>query len=369
MPCKDAAASAEWILTDAELRRAVEEWQPVIGLDTEFQRTSTFYPLPGLYQVISGESIYLIDPLSIRDFAPLVNVLEDPGSVKIVHACGEDLELLQHHLGAAPRNLFDTQLANAFQCADFSTSYANLVAQQLGVALDKHETRSDWRQRPLSEEQVRYALEDVVYLPALYDALRRRLDSLDRLPWFEEAMAERGRFAPVPPEEYYRTLKNAWRLGRQQLGVLARLCTWREHRARAEDVPRNRIVWDEHLYTFACRRSLGEGDVWSLLPKPIARRYAGELVAEHAAGLTAEPPPPLPKPLSQAEGAVSKVLREIGRRHAEALDLAQELLARKRDVEACVRHFIGTGELSPDYSGWRAALVGIDFRRELEQLA
>jgi len=369
MPCRDDAASAEWIDSDAGLRAAAASWQAVIGLDTEFQRTNTFYPLPGLYQVVSGERIFLIDPLAVTDFQPLVEVLEDPGRTVIMHACGEDLELLSHHLGAVPTGLFDTQLANAFQSSDYATSYANLVSQLLDVALDKHETRSDWRARPLSAEQQRYACEDVIHLPALHAVLRDRLEALDRLDWFAETMADQGRWLPTAPEDYYRGVKRAWQLNPRQLGALRGLCTWRENRARSEDLPRNRIVWDEHLFDFARRKTLREGDVWNLLPKPIARRYAGELVAEHARALDDEPPPPLPRPLTQAQGALSKELRQIGRVRAEALELAQELLARKRDVEACVRHYLHHGEVSPGYSGWRWPVVGEQFQQTLVRLA
>lgn len=368
MLCRDVAASAEWIDSDAGLRAAAASWETVIGLDTEFQRTNTFHPLPGLYQVVSGERIYLIDPLAVTDFQPLVEVLEDPRRTVIMHACGEDLELLSHHLGAVPTGLFDTQLANAFQSGDYATSYAKLVARVLAVGLDKHETRSDWLARPLSEEQQRYACEDVIHLPALHAELDERLTALDRRHWFAETMADQGRWLPTAPEDYYRGVKKAWQLSGRQLGVLRALCTWRERRARSEDLPRNRIVWDEHLFDFARRKTLREGDVWGLLPKPVARRYAAELVAEHARALDEEPPPPLPRPLTQAQGAVSKALREFGRDRADALDLAQELLARKRDVEACVRHYLDHGEVSPGYSGWRWPVVGEAFQEKLGRL-
>ena len=114
MPFEAATISPEWITTNAGLAAAADCWGAVIGLDTEFQRTSTFYPLPGLYQVVSNGRIYLIDPLSVDDWRPLVDALEDKGRTLVMHACGEDLELMAHHLGAVPQGLFDTQLANAF---------------------------------------------------------------------------------------------------------------------------------------------------------------------------------------------------------------------------------------------------------------
>ncbi len=370
MPCKADAASISWIDSNAGLREAVEAWAPypAIGMDTEFQRTDTYYPLPGLYQVAAGERVYLIDPLSIDAWEPFVNVLNDGSVTKVMHACSEDLELLDHHLGVAPQNVFDTQLANAFQSGDYSTSYAKLVDRLLGVALGQHETRSNWLRRPLSERQVHYACEDVVHLDAMYEALSGRLRELGREHWFADAMAERAEYARVAPDDYYRTVKKAWRLDHRQLGRLRGLCAWRERRAMAEDVPRNRVVWDDHLVRFAREVELTEVQVKDVLPRPIARRYAADIVREHAE-LVAEnaAAAPLERPLTQAQGQVSKRLREIARKCADGLDVAHELIARKRDVDSCIRHFLDTGELSPAYSGWRHHLVGGEFHAVLTE--
>ena len=115
-----------------------------------------------------------------------------------------------------------------------------------------------------------------------------------------------------------------------------------------EDVPRNRVVWDEHLVTFAERRELSEKLIWDLLPKPVARRYARDILLEHRTGQAMDPLPQLEPPLTQRQGEVSKSLREVARAQAEAQQMSQELLARKRDVESCIRHYLQTGELSRD---------------------
>jgi len=367
MPCKGVAVSISWVATDAELSSAVAAWEGVIGLDTEFLRTNTFYPIPGLYQIISGQDVYLVDPLNIDDWRPLVDHLENPDYLVIMHACGEDLELMHHHFGASPQGVFDTQLAHAFVSTEFSTSYANLVSVTLNVTLDKHETRSNWLHRPLTEEQIRYAWEDVVHLPHVYESLSAKLEETGRTAWFRETMNVHGNYQPGNPDEYYRSVKKAWKLDGQTLAVLQSLAAWRERQAMSEDVPRGRVIWDEHLFTFAAMTELDESIVWETLPNPIARKYAGEIVEYHSLGRTASPLPRLERPLTQAQGALSRSLREIARVHAQRHDFAQELLARKRDVEGCVRHFVATGELSSIYSGWRYDLVGAQFRELLEQ--
>lgn len=369
MPCRGVAISPEWITSNDELSRAASSWASVIGLDTEFQRTNTFFPLPGLYQVVSGETVFLIDPLRIDEWQPLVEVLEDQGQLVVMHACGEDLELMLHHLGARPARVFDTQLAHAFVSTDFALSYTNLVRTHIGAEMGKAQTRSNWRKRPLTDAQVRYACEDVTHLLELHERLTDRLDSLGRRSWFEEAMTEHGRYAPTDPELYYLGLRKAWRLKGEQLAVLKRLTSWRERMAMREDVPRNRIVWDEHLVTFAERRELSDKLVWDLLPKPVARKYAKEILAEHRAGRASEPLPALEPPLTQRQGEISKKLRDAARAQADAQDMSQELLARKRDVESCIRHYVRTGELSSEYSGWREPLLGERFRDILGALS
>ncbi|MCZ6853913.1 MAG: HRDC domain-containing protein, partial [Gammaproteobacteria bacterium] len=369
MPYKDDALSVEWIASDTALSRVVNGWDTRIGIDTEFQRTDTFYPIPGLYQVISGDRIFLIDPMKISRWQPLVELLEDPGVVKIMHACSEDLELMSHHLDAAPAAIFDTQLANAFQSRDFSTSYANLVLQQLDVALGKHQTRSNWLRRPLSEDQIRYAGEDVHYLPLLFECLSTRLRDLGRTEWFQEVMTDRGRFVSGDPESYYRSVKNAWKLDIPQLNVLQCLCAWRERKAMSEDVPRSRVVWDEHLYGFAKIPRLSHEDVRGVLPRPVARKYTEQLLEQHRMGAGNEKALELPtRPLTQGQGAITKTLRGVARELAEQLEFAQELIARKREVEACVRHYFATGQLSPAYLGWRAPLLADEFNSLLQKL-
>jgi len=356
----------EWIADDQALASAVARWQDPIALDTEFIRTNTYYPMPGLYQIASGKDVYLIDPLAIENWKPFTDYLINPAKIKIMHACLEDLELLHHHLGISPQNIFDTQYANAFVSSDFSLSYAALVERCVGVALLKHETRSNWLQRPLSDEQIKYAVEDVTFLQAIYEQLATSLERLGRTDWFGSDMRSRADYQPNEPMEYYRNVKKAWQLPAQQLAILRTLCAWREGTARTEDVPRNRVIWDDHLFDFARIEMLTTDHVRQVLPRSVARRYADSLVDSHQAGRAAHSPQPLPRPLTSAQGATLKSLRVVARSKAESLGLAPELLARKRELESCIRHHAQCSELSPHYLSWRAELVGVSFLSVLE---
>lgn len=373
-PCKAAAASTEmprhqWIDSNARLADAAERWNGIIGLDTEFQRTDTFYPIPGLYQLVADTEIWLIDPLAIDDWSPLMRVLEDPATVKIMHSCSEDLELIAHHLRVRPANLFDTQVAYAFVSEQLSISYANLVKALLGLLLSKHQVRSDWLRRPLSDAQISYACEDVASLPAVHRLLSGELEARGRWNWFREDMALREAAPAIDPDRYYKGVKGAWRLNGVQLGALKALCAWRERQAMTEDRPRNRVVWDEHLLHFARPAKLTMALIEARLPRGLARRYGEALIDVHGAGRASPVEAALPRPLSGGQGALLKQLRAVGLDRAADLGMAPELLARRRDLEACLRHYALTGELSATYQGWRGALVGTEFATILDAQA
>jgi len=338
-----------------------------VGVDTEFIRVRTFFPIAAIYQLAGEDEVALVDAQAPARFTALRSLLLDPERTKIVHACSEDLEVMACHLDVRPVNLVDTQLAHAFLGGEFSTSYAKLVEHYLGVGLGKHETRSDWLQRPLSDEQLAYAREDAAYLVPIWRRQQRDLVARDRLSWFTEEM-DNYLGTPIPsPETWYRTLKGAWRLKGRELGVLRELVRWREDEARRRDLPRAYTVRDEHLLALAGLERIDVAEVKRLLPRRTAQRYARILVKMHRAGLQdPDPPERVPGPLTRRGGETVKRLRAIARREAERLDLAPELLARKRELEADYRYYRERGTLPPRYEGWRGALLRNPF---LEALA
>ena len=147
----------------------------------------------------SGSQVFLIDPLTVEDWQPFIEFLTDPEAVIVMHACQEDLETLNHHLQVQPTSIFDTQFANAFTGVDYSLSYANLVQRSVGVELRKQETRSNWLQRPLTEEQLAYAADDVIYLVPMYRVLQQTMQESGRAGWFAEDMSTRGKYQEPDP--------------------------------------------------------------------------------------------------------------------------------------------------------------------------
>jgi len=357
----------QWIEDSRGLERVCATFDDEIGLDTEFIRTDTFYPVPGLYQIATAETFFLLDPLTIDNWQPFIEYLADPKHTLVMHACQEDLELLFHHLGTRPANVFDTQVAQAFVSVDYSLSYANLVAQRLGVVLEKQATRSNWLQRPLTERQLAYAVDDVRYLLALARQLNDDLRDTQRLAWFRQEMRERGHYVEGDPALYYKSVKKAWSLMPGELAVLQHLCAWREAVARSEDVPRGRVIKDAHLFEFAKQPDLTAATLQTMLPPSATRRYGDALLTHHREGLLRPQMSRLDPPLSAVENARVKALRSVASSLADDLGLAPELLARKRDVEACVRHYAKTAELTPLYDGWRGQLLGDQFKEQFTQ--
>lgn len=345
-----------WINDSTSLAAAMQTCSEIVGIDTEFLRTDTFFPIAGLFQLSTREQVYLLDPLQNMDFEPFIRLLENEAVTKVMHACGEDLELFWHRLRVRPVNVFDTQLAYAYQEPRYSIGFVGLVEAVLGLKLSQSETRSDWLRRPLSSAQLHYAAEDVWYLLPLFDTLHTGLARLDRGAWYAEDILKHTYHQPEDPAEYYRHVNRAWLLADESLGRLQDLCTWRESSARQLDKPRRRLVLDEQLFELAQIQCLEEPDLSAVLSPGAQRRYGMELMRTHAQSNSR--PTPIDAPLTPAEGKQLRRLREVAVVAAELSKIAPELIARKRDLEALYRHYRESGQLDAHYSGWRREIVG-----------
>ncbi|MCY4472899.1 MAG: ribonuclease D, partial [Kistimonas sp.] len=244
-----------WITDDESLVQAAVAWHqlPSLAMDTEFKRTSTFWPQTGLIQAAAGEKVWLIDPMHINCWQPLRRLLESRDTIKIMHAMSQDLEIFHRLVQAQPVNLFDTQLAAAYAGLAFSISYQRLVAEVLGVHLTKNETRSDWLARPLTPHQIHYAAQDVFYLAQLLAPLSRTLKNKGYEHWHRED-CERQVIASIKstdPATAWMRVKNARNLNRQQQHILQVLCQWREQQAQQNDISRNFLIPADALWHLA----------------------------------------------------------------------------------------------------------------------
>ncbi len=353
------------VTDDATLRSLCAEWAglPFLALDTEFIRVNTFFPILGLLQVCDNQRSYLLDPLSITDWSAFSGILAAPGITKVLHSCSEDLVVFNEFFKLVPEPVFDTQRAAAYLNLGFSLSYQNLVRTLLKIDVPKGETRSDWLRRPLSKEQLVYAALDVAWLPEVYRLLYAQLEQRGRLAWFEEDCRQmRGASTAAEVEEswgrYYLGLGAAWRLNEEQLGALRELCRWREVQARRRNKPRSWIARDADLISLATALPASSSDLRAIadLPAPLLRRDGDQLLELVAVGrqqptsldVSAKPmSPELRKQLKQCQAAV--------RRKAAELDIAEEVLARKKHLVALLLNFREHGLIKwpEELGGWR----------------
>ena len=262
------------IVGEKELADGIAGLGPTVGLDTEFMRVRTYHPIPALYQLADRTEVLLVDvQAKAATFAPLKALLLDPERTKVMHACSEDLEVIQVHLGLTPANLIDTQVAHAFLNPEYSVGYVGLVKHTLGVELTQHETRSNWLARPLSAAQLRYAREDAAHLVPIWERQQEALEKRGRLAWFREEMARLVQPPQGTPDTWYRSVKGIGRLDRQELATLRSLTRWRELEARRRDVPRAWVAADESLVALAKREELDAVDLAAVLPRRAATRY------------------------------------------------------------------------------------------------
>ena len=323
-------------------------------LDTEFMRERTFWPQLALVQVHDGEQIRLIDTTQVN--GPTLSPLFQQHPL-VMHACSEDLEAIAAFTGDYPAVIEDTQIAAALTGEDMQLGYQKVVQMLLGVELPKGATRTNWLKRPLSQEQLLYAEDDVKYLPEVTDILRDRLVNLGREGWWREEcerLLEQARTVTAP-EKAWRNVKGAGLLQGQALAVLAVLTPWRDRMARERDLPKGFILKDAQLLDLA-RSSRSDRGLFSdlgLHPKVI-RRDGDTLLELLEAGRRGTPPEPLPGPPDAQQKKRAKMLRKRVGEIAESMNMKPDVLMRRRWLESLIRH---PDQVPEPLTGWRNEIV------------
>jgi ribonuclease D len=341
--------------------------QPFVAVDTEFMRETTYWPKLCLIQAAAPNGAEAcIDPLAEGlDLGPFLAVLADTSIVKVFHAARQDLEIFVN-LGAMPRPLFDSQIAAMAAGFGEQVAYDALVRQMLKVDLDKSSRFTDWARRPLSENQLTYAVADVTYLAKLYPMLRDRLEAEGRLNWVASEMAALGDPAnyDVEPENAWRRLKPR-RNAAKYLAVFKGVAAWRERTAQTRDQPRGRILKDEAIEEIATQLPLDADGLNRLrsVPKGFAgSRFGPELLDAIKAALV-DPEayaPVLDKPKTSSaptNGAVVELLKVLLKARSEDAGVASKLIATVADLEKIA----GDDEAeTPALQGWRREAFGED---------
>ena len=336
---------------------------PWLAVDTEFLRERTYFPRLCLVQVASDTEAACIDPLAIGDLSPLRQLLLDPAVTKVFHAARQDLEIFLHLWGELPAPVFDTQPAAALLGIGDQVGYGSLVQSLLGVNLAKDHSRTDWSRRPLEKAQLRYALDDVIYLGRAYQEIRQRLEPLGRLDWLEpefDQLTDPATYA-LEPMAMWKRVKGRQHLKGARLAVLQQLAAWREEQALARDLPRRWVLKDDTLLELARRSPTSARALARVrgVDEALVKREGEALLTRIRQGL--ETPKEAwprerarPPKLSPAEEATLDILTAALRLIADRAGLSPQLIASRKDLAALLQG-------APDarlLQGWRRKVAG-----------
>ena len=352
------------ISTTHELEAVAERLrrEPYITIDTEFMRERTYWARLCLVQLAGAEEAVAVDTLAADiDLAPLVDLLADPGVLKVFHACRQDLEIFLKLMdGSLPEPIFDTQIAAMVCGFGEEVAYETLVNRLAKAKLDKSSRFTDWSRRPLSAAQLNYALADVVHLRVIYEKLRQRIATAGRLEW----VAEETRYLLDPslyvtrPEDAWQRLKVRSREPRF-IALVQHLAAWRERKAQARDLPRNRIVRDDLLMELAAQKPRDQEALRKLdrinLDKESMREVIGVIEAVFAIPEAELPQLPAQSPPVRGLGPTVDLLRVLLKQCADESDVAQRLIATSADLEALAQDDAAD---VPALHGWRRELFG-----------
>src|SRR5215472_3065615 len=314
---------------------------PFVTVDTEFLRETTYYPLLCVVQMASAEESVVIDTLAEGlGLKPFYQLMADERVLKIFHAARQDIEIVWHQANLIPHPVFDTQVAAMVLGHGDSISYDQLVHRITGDTLDKSHRFTDWTRRPLTTQQITYAISDVTHLRDVYLALSTDLERRSRAEWVREEME-----VLTSPDTYRLDPESAWERLRtrvrkpKDLAVLMELAAWREREAQARDVPRGRVLKDDVLADIAVHAPTTAEKLGHLrsVPRGFERSKWGEaIIAATARGL-ARDPKSLPR-IERAKGvpngaATVELLKVLLRMTSERHAVAAKVIATVDDLE------------------------------------
>ncbi len=360
-----------FIERQSDLDRVVSELDDAIGMDTEFHRRRTFFPRPCVLQLSTSTSVYIVDLLAPLDLTELESALFSEDRVKVTHSPREDLELLHLIFGQELPNLVDVQLAHAFVSTDATLNYSSLVKRYLDLPLEQNKklTQSDWRKRPLTLTQIKYACDDVRFLLPLWDQIRSLLVKTGRISWFLEEMQHY--FQPV----YEFTLTDLTAIPAQsdwdamELKIYFGLLEWRERTARSRNLPRERVFTQKEIkiavehhqrdIEFFQKNFLGFGKDLHRLISRIKKgnskcndiNYSlGHKQSRHKRELfhrTKEP------------------IKQLVAKKSDSMQLALETLGRSNQISNWISHYDEHHKFPASFGAWREEVIGSELREIL----
>ncbi|MDD2661038.1 MAG: ribonuclease D [Methylococcales bacterium] len=356
--------SIQYINTPDQLAKLCEQIkrESWLALDTEFLREKTYYPKFCLLQIATPEWVACIDPIALPNLDDLFDAIYNPAIVKVFHSCRQDLEIFYQSTGKIPAPVFDTQIAAPLLGFQDNPGYAMLVSSLLSINLNKAHTRADWSKRPLTEAQIEYAADDVIYLCRIYQIMVKKLTELGRIDWLKHDFAELTNPAlyAVEPEKAWFKIRGKNKLTGKQLSIIQALAQWREKTAQTEDRPKSWLLRDELLFDLAKLQPETVAELANVrgINERSVNRYGKELCQLISAAKN-RPPLPLnekdrPAKKTQQQEAILDILTSLVRIRAEENSLNPAILATRKDLEG----LLFNDEDCPLLHGWRFTMAG-----------
>ncbi len=353
------------ITTTADLAAACTRLarHPVITVDTEFLRETTYYPLLCVVQMASPEEALVIDALADGiDLKPFFTLMANENVLKVFHAARQDIEIIWHRAGIVPHPIFDTQVAAMVLGYGDSIAYDQLVERITGHRPDKTHRFTDWSRRPLTKEQIHSAAADVTHLRDVFAALDADLKRRQRSDWVSEEMEvlTSPRTYDFHPERAWERLKTRVRKPKE-LAVLMEIAAWREQEAQSRDVPRSRVLKDDAIGDIATHAPTSIEKLGNLrsLPKGFERsKWGADIVAAVQRGVARDPAslPKIEKPRNNSNGAaIVELLKVLLRMTSERHAVASKVIATVDDLEQIA---LDDNADVAALHGWRRDLFG-----------
>ncbi|MXZ22763.1 MAG: hypothetical protein F4Y84_19590 [Caldilineaceae bacterium SB0665_bin_25] len=357
--------------------------QPWLALDTESDSLFRYAPRVCLIQITASAAAagtqslpepanvvdFLIDPLRLPKLSGLGELLADGATEVILHAAENDILTLQRDFDFRLRKIYDTQLA-ARILGRQGIGLAKVLHEEFGVVSDKKMQRTNWGQRPLTQQQLTYAQIDTHYLPALRARQTRSLEETGRWDEAQAAfrMLETISFRPPEPRTLWQ-MKQIRSVEERDLGVLQAVWEWRESFAEQVDRPPFKVLGENGLVYLSQKRPRTLASLRAVpgLSERQARWFGRELLAAVREG-EQQPAPQRPASVRKPDPA----LTAAGKKRYEALRQWRTKTAAARGVDpdivfsnetlqqisACRPATLAELEKIPSVGRWKAQTYG-----------
>ncbi|MBN01686.1 MAG: ribonuclease D [Planctomycetaceae bacterium] len=366
---KIALVKHDYIRTQSDLERICQQLKgvPRIAFDTEFVSEDTYRPDLCLIQVAAEGVLAVIDPKEVDSVAPFWDVLAGGEHETIVHAGREEFRFCLHDTGKWPAGLFDTQIAAGLIGLEYPAAYGKLLSKLLDRSLAKGETRTDWRRRPLSDRQIEYALQDVLYLEELYESIDAKLQKWNRRAWLDDEMKQwQQELENFENRENWRRVSGTSGLSEKAMVIVRELWRWRERQAQQQNRPPRRVLRDDLIVELARR---GKSEVKQIqairgIDRTVAKRHFPEIAEAIRAALElpkSEWPKIKRSRTSNQPSLVGQFIATALSTVCRTQNLAPSLVGTVQDVRDLVDYRLSQSaddEVPALATGWRSEVVG-----------